>query len=48
MLNLLGNAVKFTEQGEVVLTVTSKSQAGGKAELTFSVRDTGIGLSRKA
>ena len=45
ILNLLGNAVKFTEKGEVVLTVTSKPQAGGKAELTFAVRDTGIGLS---
>jgi signal transduction histidine kinase/DNA-binding response OmpR family regulator/nitrate/nitrite-specific signal transduction histidine kinase len=45
ILNLLGNAVKFTEKGEVVLTVTSKPQAGGKVELTFAVRDTGIGLS---
>jgi signal transduction histidine kinase/DNA-binding response OmpR family regulator len=45
MLNLLSNAVKFTEKGEVVLTVTSKPVAGGKVELTFGVRDTGIGLS---
>jgi len=47
ILNLLGNAVKFTEKGEVVLTVTSKTHAGGKAELTFAVRDTGIGLSKE-
>jgi GAF domain-containing protein/CheY-like chemotaxis protein len=45
MLNLLGNAVKFTESGEVVLTVTSKPLAANRAELHFAVRDTGIGLS---
>ena len=45
MLNLLSNAVKFTEKGEVVLTVTSKPATVGKAELTFAVRDTGIGLT---
>ena len=45
ILNLLGNAVKFTDAGEVVLTVTSKPVAGGQVELTFAVRDTGIGLS---
>jgi GAF domain-containing protein/CheY-like chemotaxis protein/tetratricopeptide (TPR) repeat protein len=45
MLNLLSNAVKFTEAGEVVLTASSKPIAAGRAELTFSVRDTGIGLS---
>jgi CheY-like chemotaxis protein len=45
MLNLLSNAVKFTETGEVVLTVSSKPISAGRVELTFSVRDTGIGLS---
>jgi signal transduction histidine kinase/DNA-binding response OmpR family regulator len=45
LLNLLANAVKFTERGEVVLTVTSRPQADGRIELTFAVRDTGIGLS---
>jgi CheY-like chemotaxis protein len=45
LLNLLSNAVKFTEQGEVVLTVTSRTVASGKVELTFAVRDTGIGLT---
>jgi signal transduction histidine kinase/CheY-like chemotaxis protein len=45
MLNLLSNAVKFTEQGEVVLTVSSQPVASDRVELTFAVRDTGIGLS---
>jgi GAF domain-containing protein/CheY-like chemotaxis protein/tetratricopeptide (TPR) repeat protein len=45
MLNLLGNAVKFTERGEVVLTVSSKPLAANRVELNFAVRDTGIGLS---
>ena len=45
LLNLLANAVKFTESGEVVLTVTSKPVAAERVELTFAVRDTGIGLT---
>ncbi|HEV8261303.1 MAG TPA: response regulator, partial [Burkholderiales bacterium] len=45
ILNLLANAVKFTEHGEVVLTVTASPMAAGEVELTFAVRDTGIGLS---
>ncbi|HKQ26311.1 MAG TPA: GAF domain-containing protein [Burkholderiales bacterium] len=45
ILNLLANAVKFTEQGEVVLTVTASNVTAGEVEVTFAVRDTGIGLS---
>jgi CheY-like chemotaxis protein len=45
ILNLLSNAVKFTEHGEVVLTVTVAPDTQGNVELTFAVRDTGIGLS---
>ncbi len=46
LLNLLSNAVKFTERGEVVLTVTARppARAGAPHELTFTVRDTGIGI----
>jgi len=45
ILNLLSNAVKFTERGEVVLTVACTPLSDGRVSLTFSVRDTGIGLT---
>ncbi|MEH6647937.1 GAF domain-containing protein [Sulfitobacter sp.] len=45
LLNLLSNAVKFTEEGEVVLSVKATPLKGDLMELTFTVRDTGIGLS---
>ncbi len=45
LLNLLANAVKFTETGEVVLTVSARPAPSGRMEITFAVRDTGIGLT---
>ena len=45
LLNLLANAVKFTERGEVVVTVTSRPTVDDRVELTFAVSDTGIGLA---
>ncbi len=44
LVNLLGNAVKFTEQGSVTLSVFSKYQPGSLHELHFQVQDTGIGI----
>jgi len=45
LLNLLANAVKFTEAGEVVLTASARPASPGRMEITFAVRDTGIGLT---
>ncbi len=44
LLNLLANAVKFTDRGEVVVSVTATPVANGRIELEFAVRDTGIGI----
>jgi CheY-like chemotaxis protein len=44
LLNLLGNAIKFTDQGEVVLRVTSTVATPGDVVLHFSIRDTGVGI----
>jgi signal transduction histidine kinase/DNA-binding response OmpR family regulator len=44
LLNLCGNAVKFTQQGEVGLNVSAVSQDAQFATLRFEVRDTGIGI----
>jgi two-component system sensor histidine kinase/response regulator len=44
LVNLLGNAIKFTLQGEVVLRVTSEAATPPDVVLHFSVRDTGVGI----
>ncbi len=44
VMNVVGNAIKFTQEGEVVLRVDLDSLASDKAQLRFSVSDTGIGI----
>ena len=44
LVNLLNNGVKFTDTGEVVVNVSGMFVEDGRYELTFSVRDTGIGI----
>ncbi|MFL5764068.1 MAG: ATP-binding protein [Bacteroidia bacterium] len=48
LLNLIGNAVKFTEKGEVRLEVKMLSESERGVKLEFSVYDTGIGISEQS
>jgi PAS domain S-box-containing protein len=45
LINLLGNAIKFTAHGSVTLTITLQQLDQSQARLLFAVADTGIGLS---
>ena len=47
LINLLGNAVKFTEAGEVVITVSGAASEADDHELHFEIRDTGIGIPKE-
>jgi PAS domain S-box-containing protein len=46
LVNLVGNAIKFTEAGEVVVDVKCSEQTSEMATLEFAVRDTGIGVAQ--
>jgi len=45
LYNLIGNAIKFTDHGEIAVAVTSAPAPGGKVSLMFKVSDTGIGIT---
>ena len=47
LINLIGNAVKFTERGEITLKVERQSEDAAGIHLLFSVIDTGIGISKE-
>ena len=47
-MNLVSNAVKFTEVGNVVISSTAVPVGDGKWKIKFAVKDTGIGLSKEA
>jgi len=45
LLNLTGNALKFTESGEIIISAKLVEESDGMAVIRFSVQDTGIGIS---
>src|ERR1700722_20264974 len=45
VVNLLGNAIKFTSSGEVTLEIVREAGADGEVALHFIIRDTGIGIA---
>jgi two-component system sensor histidine kinase/response regulator len=47
LTNLVNNSVKFTERGEIYVDASLLQRTGEKCQLRFSVRDTGIGMSRE-
>lgn len=47
LLNIVGNSIKFTEQGSVVVTIRQVPRPGQHPQLAFAVRDTGIGISKE-
>ena len=47
LINLVGNAIKFTDQGEVVVRVRHQSTVNNQITLLFSVSDTGVGMTEE-
>ncbi|HEX2532836.1 MAG TPA: two-component regulator propeller domain-containing protein [Chitinophagaceae bacterium] len=47
LINLTGNAIKFTQKGEVFIGVRMEGQSGRDTDLRFEVRDTGIGIPKE-
>ena len=47
LVNLVGNAMKFTQKGEVFLNVSLATERGSNSELVFEVTDTGIGIPKE-
>ena len=45
LINLIGNAIKFTENGYVKLQIEAQNSGQGQTQLTFTIIDTGIGIS---
>lgn len=45
LINLVGNAIKFTDKGEILISIRSQSLPEGEINLSFSIKDTGIGIT---
>ncbi|MES2126607.1 MAG: ATP-binding protein [Pseudomonadota bacterium] len=48
LINLIGNALKFTEEGEVVVTASMRELGRGRREMEVAIRDTGVGIAAEA
>jgi len=46
LMNLVGNAIKFTDEGEILISVSSEELEFNKHKISFSVKDTGIGIPK--
>src|SRR6202035_984367 len=44
LINLIGNAIKFTERGEIFVSVDERSEGLATSTLHFAVKDTGVGV----
>lgn len=47
MVNLINNAIKFTEEGEIFISIEKTGEGEGFQELLFSVKDSGIGIAKE-
>ncbi len=47
LINIIGNAIKFTDQGSVEVTIKCTKESAGQNKLTFDVKDTGPGISEE-
>jgi signal transduction histidine kinase len=47
LINLVGNAIKFTEQGEIIISVKQQKAENSDIQVYFEVKDTGIGISNE-
>ena len=45
--NLVGNAIKFTKEGEVLVDLQLKQKVGNKVTVLFTIKDTGIGIAKE-
>jgi len=45
VVNLIGNSIKFTEHGEILMSVTQQAEPAGTVALHFAIKDTGIGIA---